>query len=115
MRVRRGTKARRRRKRTLRAARGYFGARSRLFRTATDQVDRSRSYAYRDRRRKKRDFRRLWIVRINAAARQAGLKYSTFIAGLKRANVALDRKVLADLAVTDPAVFTRVAELARGA
>ena len=114
-RVRRGTKARRRRKRILRAARGYVGARSRLFRTATDQVDRSMGYAYRDRRRKKRDFRRLWIIRINAGARRLGMKYSTFMAGLKKADIGLDRKVLADLAVVDPAAFARVVDIARGA
>lgn len=111
-RVRRGTKARRRRNRILRAARGYVAGRGRLFRTVADQVDRSRSYAYRDRRTKKRQFRRLWIVRINAGARRLGMKYSAFIAGLKRASVALDRKVLADLAVTDPAAFARVVEIA---
>jgi len=91
------------------------GARSRLFRTATDQVDRSMGYAYRDRRRKKRDFRRLWIIRINAGARRLGMKYSTFMAGLKKADIGLDRKVLADLAVVDPAAFARVVDIARGA
>jgi len=114
-RVRRGTKARRRRNRVLRAARGYVGARSKLFRTATGQVDRSRAYAYRDRRQRKRQFRRLWIVRINAASRALGVKYSQLIHGLDKAGVSLDRKVLSDLAITDPAAFAQVVEVAQGA
>lgn len=93
-------------------ARGYVGGRHRLFRTATEAVDRALCYAYRDRRTKKRDFRRLWIVRISAAAKQAGMSYSRFIGGLKKANVELDRKVLANLAVLDPKAFSQVVEVA---
>jgi len=111
-RARSGSKTRRRRNKVLRAARGYVGSRGKLFRTAADQVDRSRAYAYRDRRQRKRVFRRLWIVRINAAARRLGVKYSALIGGLTKANVDLDRKVLADLALTDPAAFARVVEVA---
>ncbi len=112
MRVKRGFKARRRRKKVLALAKGYRGGRSKLFRTAADAVDKALMYAYRDRRVRKRDFRRLWIVRINAAARMNNLSYSRFIQGLKRAGVALDRKVLAELAVSDPAAFSKIAELA---
>lgn len=112
MRVKRGFKARRRRKKVLKLASGFRGAHSKLFRTAADTVDRALMYAYRDRRTRKRDFRRLWIARINAAVRPLGLSYSKFISGLKKNNVELDRKVLADLAVSDPAGFSRVAELA---
>jgi len=114
MRVKRGTKARRRRKRVLKMAKGYRGGRSKLFRTATTAVDKALGYAYRDRRAKKRNFRRLWITRINAAVRPYDLSYSRFISGLKKADVALDRKVLADLAITDPKGFAQVAELAAG-
>ncbi len=114
-RARRGFKARRRRNKVLKMAKGYVGGRSRLYRTATESVDRALSFAYRDRKVRKRDFRRLWIVRINAAARQHGLSYSRFISGLKKADVALDRKVLADLAVSDPAGFAAIAEVAKGA
>jgi large subunit ribosomal protein L20 len=96
-------------------AEGYWGAKSRLFRTATEAVDRALKYAYRDRKVRKRDFRRLWIARINAAARLNGLSYSKFIAGLAKNGVALDRKILADLAVTDPAGFTKLAETAKTA
>jgi len=112
MRVKRGTKARRRRNRVLKMAKGYRGGRSKLFRTATTAVDKALGYAYRDRRAKKRDFRRLWIARINAAVRPHNLSYSRFINGLKKADVALDRKVLAELAVTDPKGFAQIAELA---
>ena len=112
MRVKRGYKARRRRKKVLKLAKGYRGGRSKLFRTATDAVDKALMYAYRDRRARKRDFRRLWIVRINAASRMNGLSYSKFIHGLKAAGVQLDRKVLADLAISDPGGFTHVANLA---
>ena len=112
MRVKRGFKARRRRKKVLKLAKGFRGGHSKLFRTAADTVDRSLKYAYRDRRQRKRDFRRLWIARINAAARMNKLSYSKFIQGLKRAKVDLDRKVLAELAVSDPAGFTKIAELA---
>ncbi len=105
-----GPKTRARRKRVLNLAEGYWGAKSKLFRTATEAVDRALKYAYRDRKVRKRDFRRLWIARINAAARQNGLSYSKFIAGLTRNGIALDRKILADLAVTDPAGFSKLAE-----
>ncbi len=112
MRVKRGYKARRRRKKVLKLAKGYRGGRSKLFRTATDAVDKALMYAYRDRRARKRDFRRLWIIRINAASRMNGLSYSKFMHGLKTAGVQLDRKVLANLAVSDPSGFTSVANLA---
>ena len=101
-----------RKKKIMKEARGYFGGRSKLYRPAKNAVERSWQYAYRDRRRKKRDFRKLWITRINAAARQNGLSYSAFIGGLKGAGVELDRKMLADLAVRDPEAFTELARLA---
>lgn len=110
-----GPKTRARRKRVLDLAEGYWGAKSRLYRIATEAVDRALKYAYRDRKARKRDFRRLWIARINAAARQNGLSYSKFIAGLAKSGVGLDRKVLADLAVTDPAGFAKLAETAKAA
>lgn len=110
-----GPKTRARRKRVLDLAEGYWGAKSRLYRIATEAVDRALKYAYRDRKARKRDFRRLWIARINAAARQNGLSYSKFIAGLAKSGVGLDRKVLADLAVTDPAGFARLVETAKAA
>lgn len=110
-RVTRGFKARRRRKKILKLASGFIGARNRLYRSATEAVDRALSYAYRDRRQKKRDFRRLWIVRIGAGAKENGLTYSRLMGGLKKANVELDRKVLAHLAVLDPAAFSRVVQL----
>jgi large subunit ribosomal protein L20 len=112
MRIKRGFKARRRRKKVLKLAKGFRGGRSKLFRTATDAVDKALMYAYRDRRQRKRNFRRLWIARINAAARMHNLSYSKFIHGLKLANVDLDRKVLAELAISDPAGFAKIAELA---
>jgi large subunit ribosomal protein L20 len=112
MRVKRGFKARRRRKKVLKLAKGFRGGHSKLFRTAADTVDRSLRYAYRDRRQRKRDFRRLWIARINAAARMNKLSYSKFIQGIKRAKIDLDRKVLAELAISDPAGFSKIAELA---
>lgn len=105
--------SRARRKKVLRQAKGYWGARSKLNRAAQEAVDRGLRYAFRDRRARKRDFRRLWIARINAAARVHGLNYSTFISGLKAANVEIDRKVLADLAVRDEAGFARLAEIAK--
>ncbi len=114
-RVKRGFKARRRRNKVLKLAKGYVGGRRKLYRTATETVDRALSFAYRDRKARKRDFRKLWIVRINAAAREHGLSYSRFISGLKKAEVALDRKVLADIAVSDPAGFAAVVEIAKGA
>ncbi len=112
MRVKRGFKARRRRKRVLKLAKGFRGGHSKLYRTAADTVDRALMYAYRDRRTKKRDFRRLWIARINAGSRLNGLSYSKFIHGLKLADVQLDRKVLAELAISDPACFTEITGLA---
>jgi len=112
MRIKRGYKARKRRKKVLKLAKGYRGGRSKLFRTAADAVDKALMYAYRDRRAKKRDFRKLWIARINAGARMNGLSYSRLIHGLKQANVELDRKVLAELAVSDPASFSQVVNLA---
>lgn len=110
-RVRRGFKARRRRNRVMKHARGFYGARSRQFSIAIEQVHNAWDDAYAHRKAKKRDFRRLWIVRIGAAARQCGVSYSKFMAGLKRAGVALDRKVLADLAVSDPGGFKAVVDL----
>lgn len=114
-RVKRGSKRKDRRRKILRLAKGYYGAKSRLHRVAKEAVEKSLIYAYRDRRARKRDFRRLWIARINAAARLNGLSYSQLIAGLQRAGVALDRKVLADLAVADPAAFGELAGKARAA
>ena len=112
MRVNRGFKARKRRKKVLKLAKGYRGGRSKLFRTATDAVDKALMYAYRDRRVRKRDFRRLWIARINAATRMNNLSYSKFIHGLKLAGVELDRKVLAELAISDPSGFAQIVGLA---
>jgi large subunit ribosomal protein L20 len=102
-----------RRKKVLKAAKGYRGGRRRLYRSAKETLLRALQYAYRDRRAKKREFRRLWIVRINAAARQHGLSYSTLLSGLRKANVAIDRKILADLAVNDSEGFARLAEVAK--
>ena len=112
MRVKRGYKARQRRKKVLKQAKGFRGGRSKLFRTAADAVDKSLMYAYRDRRVRKRDFRRLWIARINAAARMNDLSYSKLMHGLKLAEVELDRKVLAELAISDPAGFAKIAQTA---
>jgi large subunit ribosomal protein L20 len=112
MRVKRGFKARKRRKKVLKLARGFRGGRSKLYRTAADAVDKALMYSYRDRKVRKRDFRQLWIARINAAARINNLSYSKFMHGLKLADVELDRKVLADLAISDPAGFARIAQLA---
>jgi large subunit ribosomal protein L20 len=112
-RVKRGFKARQRRNKVLKLAKGYRGARSKLFRSATEAVDRALNYAFRDRRVKKRDFRALWITRINAAARINGLSYSKLIHGLKLAKVEVDRKVMADLAVSDPRGFAEIASLAK--
>ena len=112
MRVKRGFKARQRRKKVLKLARGYRGGRSKLYRTAADAVDKALMYAYRDRRAKKRDFRKLWIARINAGARMNDLTYSRLIHGLKKADIELDRKVLAEMAVADPAGFSQVVSLA---
>jgi len=104
-----------RKKQVMKAARGAFGARSKLWKAAKENVERGWRYAYRDRKNKKRDFRRLWIVRINAAAHQNDLSYSVFINGLKQAGIEVDRKILADLAVRDPQAFTALAEKARTA
>jgi large subunit ribosomal protein L20 len=112
MRVKRGFKARRRRKKVLKLAKGFRAGRSKLFRTAADAVDKALMYAYRDRRTRKRDFRKLWIARINAGARMNDLTYSRLIHGLKQAHIELDRKVLAEMAVSDPAGFSQVAGLA---
>ncbi len=112
-RVKRGFKARRRRSKVLKLAKGYYGGRSRLFRTATEAVDRGLKYAYRDRRAKKRTFRGIWIARINAAARMNDISYSQLMHGLKLAGIELDRKVLAEMAVSDPAGFTKVARSAK--
>ncbi|MEJ2155935.1 MAG: 50S ribosomal protein L20 [Desulfobacteraceae bacterium] len=112
MRIKRGYKARQRRKKVLKLAKGYRGGRSKLYRTAADAVDKALMYAYRDRRQRKRDFRRLWIARINAAARMNDTTYSRLINGLKKAEVALDRKVLAELAISDPAGFAQITALA---
>jgi large subunit ribosomal protein L20 len=112
MRVKRGFKARRRRNKVLKLAKGYRGGHSKLIRTAMDTVDKALMYAYRDRRQRKREFRALWIARINAASRMNDLSYSKFIHGLKLANIDLDRKVLADLAVSDPKGFSQIAKLA---
>jgi large subunit ribosomal protein L20 len=112
-RVKRGNKRRLKRKKILRRAKGYYLAKSKLYRVAKDQVTRSLAFAYRDRRQKKRQFRRLWIVRINAAARQHDMSYSALMHGLKIAGIEVDRKTLADLAVRDPAGFGQVVEAAR--
>jgi large subunit ribosomal protein L20 len=112
-RVKRGFKARRRRNKVLKAAKGYRGGQSKLFRTASISVDRAGMYAYRDRRTKKRDFRKLWIIRINAAARENGLSYSRLMGGLHEAGIDLDRKLLADMAVNDPAAFAEVANMVK--
>jgi len=107
-RVTRGFKARRRRNKILKQARGFRGGKSRLFKTAAEAVDRALSYSYRDRRTRKRDFRRLWIIRIGAAAKNNGTSYSRLIGGLKKADIELDRKVLSNLAIVDPHAFTEV-------
>jgi large subunit ribosomal protein L20 len=104
-----------RKKQVMKAARGAFGARSKLWKAAKENVERGWAYAYRDRKNKKREFRRLWIVRINAAAHQNDMSYSVFMNGLRKAGIEVDRKILADLAVRDPAAFTALAERARSA
>ena len=112
-RVRNRVATRRRHKKALKQAKGYVGGRGRFYRVARETIERGLVFAYRDRRARKRDFRRLWIARINAAARQGGLSYSRFMAGLTRAGVSLNRKMLADLAVRDPGAFEKLVELAR--
>jgi len=114
-RVKRGVPARRRRKRILKAAKGYQGARSRLHGVAREAVERAWAYAYRDRKQRKRAFRQLWIARINAGAREHGLSYSRMVAGLGKAGVEIDRKILAQLAVDDSQAFGELATLAKGA
>lgn len=114
-RVKRGNVRKNRRKKILKAAKGYYGLKSRGHRVAKQAVDRSRAFAYRDRRQKKRQMRKLWITRINAASRQNGLSYSRFIAGLKASGSTLDRKILADLAVRDAAAFGKIVESAKNA
>lgn len=111
-RVKTSTARKKRKKKILKHARGYFGGRSKLYRPAKNAVEKGWQHAYRDRRRKKRDFRRLWITRINAAARQHDLSYSRFIGGLKSADVRLNRKVLADIAVREPDAFAELARIA---
>ena len=115
MRVKTGTVRSRRHKRLLKQARGFYSGRRKHFRKAKEQLERSLVYAYRDRRQKKRDFRRLWIVRINAAARLNDMNYSTFMHGLKVANIELDRKILADMAMNAPEAFAKVAEASKQA
>ena len=114
-RVKRGNKKTQRRKKVLKAAKGYYGKKSRAFRVAKEAVDRAGSFAYRDRRQRKRDLRRLWIVRINAAARLNGLSYNRLVGGLSKAGCEVNRKMLADIAVRDPQAFAEFAELAKGA
>src|SRR5437868_15011128 len=114
-RVKRGVTVLRRHKKILKQAKGYYGARSRCYKTAKQAVQRAGQYAYRDRKQRKRQFRALWIVRINAAARECGLSYSRLIAGLKQAEVEIDRKSLAELAVFDKTAFLAIAERAKGA
>jgi large subunit ribosomal protein L20 len=110
-----GAKTRQRRKKVLKKAKGYFGGRRKLYRSAAETVLRAGAFAYRGRKQKKRRARALWIVRINAACRTAGLSYSAFMAGLRKAGVTLDRKVLAELAVADPRTFAKLAETAKAA
>jgi large subunit ribosomal protein L20 len=114
-RVKRAVHARKKRRKVLEQAKGYWGLKKSSYRYAKEQVDHSLVYAYRDRKARKRTFRRLWIVRINAAARANGLSYNQFVAGLRKADIALDRKVLADLAVNDPAAFGAIAAQAKAA
>jgi len=115
MRVKTGVVRTRRHKRLLKQARGFYSGRRKHFRKAKEQLERSLVYAYRDRRQKKRDFRRLWIVRINAATRLNGMNYSTFMHGLKLANIELDRKILADMAMNAPESFAKVADASKAA
>ena len=112
-RVNHAVATKKRKKKVLKLAKGYWGGRSRLFRTAQEAVDRAQAYAYRDRRQRKRDFRRLWISRINAAARLNGVSYSQLVHGLDKAGIEINRKIPADLAVRDPSAFTAVVEQAR--
>jgi len=113
-RVKRGITARKKRRKILKLAKGFFGARSRLIRTATEAVNKAMKYAYRDRRVRKREFRQLWIARINAAARLNNISYSRLVDGMKKSGIELDRKILAELAVNDPQGFTQVVLIAKG-
>ena len=112
-RVKRAVAAKKKRRTVLARAKGYYGNKSRSYKAAKEQVQHSLQYAYRDRRNKKREIRRLWITRINAAARVNGMSYSTFMNGLKKAGVTLDRKVLSDIAINDPAAFAKLVEVAK--
>lgn len=114
-RVKRGVAAKKKRRTVLVRAKGYYGAKSRSYRAAKEQVQHSLQYAYRDRKAKKREIRQLWIARINAAARLNGVSYSVFMNGLKKAEIELDRKVLSDLAITDPDAFSQLVEKAKAA
>ena len=114
-RIKRAVTAQKKKRKVMKLAKGYWGAKSKQYRAATEQVRRSLRYAYKGRKLRKRDFRRLWIVRINAAARINGMSYSTFINGLKKANVTVNRKMLADLAVNDAAAFAQLVEIAKEA
>ena len=114
-RVKGGTVARRRRKKILKLAKGYYGSKHRLYKTANEQVMKSLQYAYRDRRQRKRDFRKLWITRINAAARMNGLSYSKFMHGLKLAEIDMNRKMLAQIAISDQEAFTQIVDKAKAA
>ena len=114
-RVKRSVAARKKRRKVLGQARGYWGLKHSSYKRAKEQADKSLAYAYRDRKNKKRTFRRLWIMRINAAARKEGLSYNQFVSGCRKANIELDRKVLADLAVSDPQAFGAIAERAKAA
>jgi len=114
-RVRRGVTAKRRHKKVLKQAKGYFGAKSKLYRIANEAVMKSLSYAYAGRKQRKRQFRKLWISRINAAARANGMNYSTFINGLKKANIEINRKMLSEMAINDPEGFAKLVEIAKEA
>ncbi len=114
-RIKRAVNAQKKRRKVMKLAKGYWGAKSKQYRSATEQVRRSLRYAYKGRKLRKRDFRRLWITRINAAARMNGMSYSTFINGLKKQNIEMNRKMLADLAVNDAAGFAKLVELAKNA
>ena len=114
-RIKRAVNAHKKRRKVLKLAKGYWGAKSKQYRTASEQVRRSLRYAYTGRKLRKRDFRRLWIIRINAAARLSGMSYSTFINGLKKKNIEVNRKMLADLAVNDAAAFAQLVEIAKTA
>ena len=114
-RVKRSVHARKKRRKVLEAAKGYVGLKHSTYRAAKEQVEHSLVYAYRDRKERKRDMRRIWIIRINAAARSQGLSYNQFVAGCRKAGIELDRKVLAEIAVADPAAFGKIAEQAKAA